>query len=64
MTKHINANVLEYASLFLFVAAKQDIEAERQRLECEHGMQLDVFSIEYPSHSGTRCTRVTWQESS
>jgi hypothetical protein len=54
-------NVIDQASLFLFVAKPADIECERQRMEAELGEKLKVFQIEHPTHSGARCTRVTWQ---
>lgn len=57
----IIADTLDYASLFLYHASAADIDDERQRLQCEHQCDLEIFLIEYPSHSGTRCTRVTWQ---
>jgi hypothetical protein len=55
-------NVLDYASLFLWVATPEDIEYERQRLEYAYGTKLAVFEINHPTHSGARCTRVTWKE--
>jgi hypothetical protein len=58
----INANVLDFASLFFCIATPDDIEAERQRLEAEHGIKIAVFDITYPTHSGARCTRVAWKE--
>jgi hypothetical protein len=61
-THQVNANVLDCASLFLYVATPADIEAERQRLEAERGELIAVFDIAYPTHSGARCTRVTWRE--
>ena len=60
--KHVNANLLEFCSLFTFVAKREEIAIERQRLEAEHGLSIGVFQIEYPTLSGTRCTRVTWME--
>jgi hypothetical protein len=57
----ITADLLEYASLFLYRASPADIEQERQQLEAEHHDDIAVFAIEHPSHSGTICTRVTWQ---
>ena len=60
--KHINVNVLDYASLFLCIAKPEDIEAERQRLEAEHHMKIAVFDITHPTHSGAPCTRVAWME--
>ena len=58
---HRNVELLKHASLFLFVANADDIEAERQRLEMQHGEQLAVFDVEIVTRSGARCTRVTWQ---
>lgn len=57
----IIADTLEYASLFLYRASAADIEQERQAMEAEHHDDIAVFAIEYPTHSGTTCTRVTWQ---
>jgi hypothetical protein len=53
--------LLDAASLFLWVATPEDIEQERQRLEAEHDKTLAVHEIEHPTHSGARCTRVTWE---
>jgi hypothetical protein len=58
----MNVNILEHASLFLFVATLEDIEAERTRLEARYGMRLAVFDVEHPTQSGARMTRVTWAE--
>jgi hypothetical protein len=58
----INVNILEQASLFLFIAKLEDIEAERQRLEAHYGVKLAVFDVEHPTLSGARATRVTWAE--
>lgn len=55
-------NLMDFASLFVFVAKAADIEQERQRLEAEHDMPLAVFDVEHPTLSGTRCTRVSWME--
>ena len=55
-------NVLDFASLFLWIATPDDIEYERQRMEAIYRMKLAVFNVEHPTHSGARCTRVTWQE--
>ena len=53
--------LLDAASLFLFVASLDDIDQERQRLEMLHSRDLLVHEVSYPTHSGARCTRVTWQ---
>lgn len=55
-------NLLDFASLFLFVASPEQIEHERERLEAKHGLLLVVWQIEYPTLSGCRCTRITWME--
>ena len=60
--KHVNVNLLDFASLFVFVAKPEEIEMERQRLEADHGMLIAVHAIEHPTLSGTTCTRVTWME--
>jgi hypothetical protein len=53
--------LLDAASLFLYIAPLDDIDQERQRLEAWHKVDLLVHEITYPTHSGARCTRVTWQ---
>jgi hypothetical protein len=53
--------LLDAASLFLFVASLDDIDQERQRLEAVYKQDLLVHDVSYPTHSGARCTRVTWQ---
>lgn len=57
----VEYELLEQASLFLYVATPDDIEHERAQMEAKHGRALKVFSIERTTHSGARCTRVTWQ---
>jgi hypothetical protein len=59
MTTH---DILDEASLFLYVASPDDIKAEQSRLEAWHHCRLMVYSVEHPTHSGARCTRVTWQQ--
>ncbi|MBO0719049.1 MAG: hypothetical protein J2P55_17200 [Rhizobiales bacterium] len=54
-------DVLDFASLFLWVASKDDIEFERQRLEATYQHPIEVFEIEHPTLSGARCTRVSWK---
>jgi len=54
-------DLLDAASLFLWVATPDDIKQERQRLEAEHDRQLAVHEVSHPTHSGARCTRVTWE---
>jgi hypothetical protein len=58
MTK---VDLLDFASLFLWAATKDDIEFERQRLEASYGYPIEVFEIEHPTLSGARCTRVSWK---
>lgn len=53
--------LLEWGSLFLFVASLDDIDQERQRMEALEKRDLAVYEVTHPSHSGARCTRVTWQ---
>ena len=53
--------LLDAASLFLFVATPPDIEHERQQMEAVHRQRLVVHEVTYPTHSGARCTRVTWR---
>jgi len=53
--------LLEMASLFLYTATPDDIEHERQQMEALHKQRLAVHETEHPTHSGKRCTRVTWQ---
>jgi hypothetical protein len=57
----VKVDVLEYASLFLFVAKPDDIEAERQYIEAERNEKIAVFEVTHTLLSGTRCTRVTWK---
>jgi hypothetical protein len=54
-------DLLDAASLFLFVATPDDIEFERQHMEALYRQRLEVHEIEHPTHSGARCTRVTWR---
>jgi hypothetical protein len=54
-------DVLDEGSLFLYVAKPDDIEHERQQMEVRHQQQLAVHEIETVTHSGARCTRVTWR---
>lgn len=63
MTTHTLAAVelLDAASLFLYVAPPADIEQERQHLEAVHDRKLAVHQVTYPTHSGARCTRVEWR---
>jgi hypothetical protein len=56
-----SVELLELASLFLWVASLDDIDAERTRLEMFHKVDLAVHEVNYPTHSGKRCTRVTWK---
>lgn len=53
--------LLDAASLFLWVASLDDIDAERTRLETIHKQDLAIHDVSYPTHSGARCTRVTWK---
>jgi hypothetical protein len=53
--------ILDAASLFIFIADKDEIDCERQRLEAERDLKLRVYEVSYPTHSGTRCTRVEWE---
>ena len=53
--------LLDAASLFLYVASLDDIDAERTRMEAIHQRELLIHEITYPTHSGARCTRVTWR---
>jgi hypothetical protein len=55
-------NVLDYASLFLWIATPDDIEHERQRLEAAYCMKIEVFEVQITTRSGARVTRVTWKE--
>ena len=59
--KACNHNIADFASLFLNIATPDEIKAERTRLEALYGQQLKVFEVEHPTHSGTKCTRVTWE---
>jgi hypothetical protein len=62
MTSHtVNVELLDAASLFLYIANADDIEHERQNLEAQYEQQLSVHEVSYPTHSGARCTRVTWK---
>jgi len=54
-------DLLNAATLFMWVASLDDIDAERTRLEAWHKQDLLVHEITYPLHRGARCTRVTWQ---
>jgi hypothetical protein len=54
-------DLLEQASLFLYVASPEDIEHERQAMEALHRQVLKVYDVEVVTRSGARCTRVTWQ---
>ena len=60
MTRTINVELLDATSLFLYVANPDDIEHERRQMEAQHHCKLEVFEITYPTHSGARCTRVSW----
>jgi hypothetical protein len=54
--------LLDEASLwFTTSVTKDDIEFERQQMEAKHRRQLAVHEIEHPTHSGCKCTRVTWK---
>lgn len=61
MRKIEAVNLLDAASLFLYIATSDDIERERQQMEALHKQQLAVHHISHPTHSGTRCTRVEWE---
>lgn len=54
-------DLLDFASLFLWVASEDDIEFERQRLEASYDYPVAVFEVEHPTLSGARCTRVSWR---
>jgi hypothetical protein len=54
-------DLLDFASLFLFIATPDDIEAERQHLETIYDEPIEVFEVEHPILSGARCTRVSWR---
>jgi hypothetical protein len=54
-------DLLDAASLFLWVATPDDIEHERQRMGALYRERLAVHEITYPVHSGKRCTRVEWK---
>ena len=54
-------NLLHHASLFLYVANADDIEAERLSMEAEYKQNLQVFSNETVTRSGARMTRITWE---
>ena len=53
--------LLDEGSLFLYVATPDDIEHERQQMEARHRQALAVHEVSHPTHSGARCTRVTWK---
>ena len=53
--------LLDAASLFLHIANADDIEHERQQMEAQYREKLAVHEVTYPTHSGARCTRVTWE---
>jgi hypothetical protein len=55
-----NVSLLELASLFTYLANPEEIEAEQERLEALHQCSLRIFSVEYPTMSGAKMTRVTW----
>lgn len=52
----------DFRSLFLSVASPEEIELERQRLEAQYDMKVVVVAVEYPTLSGTRCTRILFEE--
>ena len=54
-------DIFHHASLFLFRATPDDIEAERSMLEAQYKMKLKVFSVEPTTRSGAPCTRVMWE---
>jgi len=54
-------DLLEASSLFLYVATPDDIEHERQQMEALYQQIIAVHEVNYPTHSGARCTRVTWK---
>ena len=54
-------DLLDEASLFLHIANADDIEHERQQMEARHQQVLAVHEVTHPTHSGARCTRVTWR---
>ena len=55
-------DVLDEGSLWFSAKVEaDDIEHERQQMEARHRQQLAVHCIETVTHSGTRCTRVTWK---
>jgi hypothetical protein len=56
-----SVDLLDFASLFLWIASKDDIEFERQRLEAAYHERIEVFEVEHPTVSGARCTRVSWK---
>ena len=60
-TSSRTVELLDAASLFLYIADAADIEHERQRMEALHDRSLAVHEIAYPTHSSARCTRVTWR---
>jgi hypothetical protein len=53
--------LLDAASLFLYIATLDDIDQERQRMEAIYKRDLAVQEVNHPTHSGARCTRVTWR---
>jgi hypothetical protein len=60
----VTANVLDEATLFLWIATPQDIEYERQAMEARHKKQIAVHCVEIVRRlgSGRQCTRVSWKE--
>ena len=58
----MNLNILEVASLFTYVATPEEIEVERQSIEAELDRSIAIYSVEHPTMSGARMTRVTWQQ--
>ena len=57
----VQRDLLELASVFVWIASPDDIEHERQALEVKHDCKLIAFNIEHPTLSGAVCTRVTWE---
>jgi hypothetical protein len=54
-------DLLPHASLFLYVATNDDIEAERVQLEQLHDKGLQVHRVTHETRSGARVTRVEWE---
>jgi hypothetical protein len=54
-------NILRWNSRFFHVATPREIEDERLALELHYGHRVEIFSIEYPSTSGARTTRIIWK---